>query len=49
MQHWLDNGAANYPQVSWSELYQMLKDVGYSDVAKELQQAVQYAEKAEGS
>ena len=43
MQQWLDNGSKEYPRVTWWELYEMLEDAGYAEVAKELRKAVRHA------
>lgn len=43
MQSWLDNGAKDYPKVTWSMLYEMLDDVNYAEVANELRTAVRRA------
>ena len=39
MAHWLDQGSEDYP-VTWLGLYRLVADVGYPDVAKELDIAV---------
>ena len=39
MEHWLKNGSEGY-SVTWEGLYDLLEDVGYSEVASELKNVV---------
>ena len=40
MQHWMDGGSKGYP-ATWQGLYDLVEDVGYPAVAKELKEAVE--------
>ena len=40
MQHWMDRGSKVYP-ATWQGLYDLVEDVGYPAVAKELKEAVE--------
>lgn len=45
MQFWLMEGEATGYPVTWEGLYDMLEDVQYSEVAKELKKVVSAAKK----
>ena len=40
MQHWMDGGSKVYP-ATWQGLYDLVEDVGFPAVAKELKEAVE--------